>query len=192
MSPKPSIDPARVTATERGLIRLFAIDLPGDAVASFAARPGPNGAGWPLCEALGATDLDMAHVDVIDIADLEGVGLFAYMRDGLGIVEAQLGTDRARLDALTGHVLAIRSAAFAGTAQQLTIRPPLAFIGLWAEDRPPVRFDPIASESATGTLAGGGAPPARTQSPHLTVLIAIVALPLILGIVGLIFWGVSR
>lgn len=177
-----------VTSTERGLIRLFALDLPPEEIAAFAA-PGPQGR-WPLRDSLGASDLDQDHVECFDIADLEELGLGGYMTEGLGIAADEIARDGARLANLSGPVVIVFSAAFAGIAQTLTPRAPLRWIGTYREDSAPVRFQPLPDASARGNLAPARSAPAN--NPHLTLLWAILALPVLALVIFTAIYGVTR
>ena len=179
----------QVSSSERGLVRLFAVDLPPEDMARFREA---NASGWPLLEALGATTLDMDHVELFDVADLEELGLTGYMREGLGITETQVAEDAARLSNLKGWVLMVRSSAFDRVAQTLAPKPPLHWIGTYAEEGMNVQFAPLPDASAKGTGAPIEMPPVeRPRSPYLTVLLALLALPVVALILGAIFWGLS-
>ncbi|WP_127114740.1 hypothetical protein [Shimia sediminis] len=177
----------QVTPTEHGLIRLFAVDLPLEDIKPFHTHT--DDAVWPVQEALGASDLDPARVELFDVADLDELGLTGYMTEGLGIAASDLATDAARLDGLTGHVLIVFSAAFRSTAQSLTPRAPLRWIGTYAEEAAHVRFQPLPTDAAKGILS---AAPPKTANPHLTLLWALLALPVLALIVGAVIYGVTR
>ncbi|WP_137701688.1 hypothetical protein [Marimonas lutisalis] len=165
-----------IPADEHGVIRLFAVDLEGDAARRFNRRNGT----WPLRDALGAETLDPAHVECFDLSDLAGLGLSGYLDEGLGVPTSELSGLRPRLDALRGWVAVITSRAFAGVSQRLTPRPPLRLIATLHEERPPVIFERLPSEAAKGRLSATGTAPAPTRgrgwiAPLLLVL-ALVAL----------------
>jgi len=172
----------QVKPTERGLIRLFVVDLPPEEIKAFNTHA--TDTGWPLQQALGATDLDPARIELFHINDLDDLGLSGYMTEGLGIADKDITPDAARLDALTGHVLIVQSAAFLGNAQTLTPRAPLRWIGTYAEESAPVQFQPLKTDAAKGTLA---APPPKQANPHLTLLWAILALPVLVAILVAVF-----
>ena len=177
----------QVKPTERGLIRLFAVDLPPEDIKAFNTHA--TDIGWPLKDALGATDLDENRIEFFDVKDLDDLGLSGYMVEGLGVAEKDITTDAARLDALTGHVLIVHSAAFLGNAQFLTPRAPLRWIGSYAEETAPVHFQHLQTDAAKGNLAP---PPPKQTNPHLTLLWAILALPILALIVGAVIYGVTR
>ena len=177
----------QVKPNERGLIRLFTIDLPPEEINAFTTHAADSG--WPLKDSLGATDLDENRIELFDVKDLDDLGLSGYMTEGLGVAEQDITPDAMRLDALTGHVLIVHSAAFLGNAQSLAPRAPLRWMGTYSEEAAAVSFPPLPSGAAKGTLAS---PPPKQTNPHLTLLWAILALPVLALIVGAVIYGVTR
>ena len=171
-----------IASHETGLVRVFSVDLPTDQIETFRTAA-PN----PLEQALGTRNLDPAYVELFDIADLEELGLRGYMRDGLGVAEADLAEDAARLDALTGPVLILLSKAFRGEAHSLSPRAPLRWVGTWREEKAPVTFEPMPCYSPDGRLTPRGETRPE-MTPHTRVLFAIFALPiLLLGLGGTLY-----
>ncbi|SHI95257.1 hypothetical protein SAMN05444000_10431 [Shimia gijangensis] len=181
-----------VTPTENGLIRLFSVDLPPEEITLFRTRSFDKDgeqSSWPLWDALDPTYLDEDFIEFCDIASLEDLGLTGYMTEGLGVSEVDVAQDAARLSAITGHVLIVFSSAFDGIAQTLTPRAPLRWIGTYREDKAPVVFAPLPSEAAKGILAP--AAPAH-PSPHLTLIWALLALPIVALFLAAVIYGVTR
>lgn len=145
-----------IPAHDRVGVRLFAAALTPDDLGRDKARL--------AAELLGDPDLDPAFIEVFDLADLADVGLSDYLTEGLGVPEAAVTPDRARLDAMTGPVLILLSRALHGRALTLRPDPRLSLIGTWAEDRPPVHFEPLPSATARGTLSPD--PPADATPPR--------------------------
>lgn len=159
-------DQFEVTASERGLVRLFALDLPAEEVEKLREAD--------LAAMLGVARLDLDQVDLFSSSDLTGLGLTGYMTEGLGIPEEELAPDRARLDALTGHLMVVRSAAFQGEAVTLAPRAPLRWIGTYAEAHSPVQFEELPSAAAEAQAAP---PPRKTPSDAaMSGRVAMVAL----------------
>jgi hypothetical protein len=187
----------RVSASEHGLVRLFAVDLPSDEVDVFREvvtdRDG-NTTAWPLAEALGATELDDDFVELFNVNDLEGLGLPGYMIQGLGVSDRDVAEDATRLSAQRGWVLVVLSSAFGRTAQTLAPRQPLRWLGTYKEERTRARYEPLSSAAATGAPIGTTPPPAAPASnPYKTVLLAILALPAAALVLGLLFlWSSSQ
>ena len=186
----------QVAASERGLVRLFAVDLPPEAIPAFRT-PVTDDAGelinWPLRDALGATHLEPDQIELFDVADLDDLGLFGYMEQGLGIPQKDVDEDRLRLASFKGYVLVVLSAAFGGEKQTLAPRHPLRWLGTYVEEGMRVRYEPLPTQSATGSTAPtqpGGQPAPR--SPYITLLLALLALPVLALILGaLFFWWLS-
>lgn len=183
----------QVSSSERGLVRLFAVDLPGEEIENFrSAKINSDGelSEWPLEDALGFSFLDEDFIELFDVSDLEDLGLTGYMVEGLGISQKDVDEDAARLSAQKGWVLVVLSAAFDGVAQTLSPKAPLRWIGTYKEDGAPVYFEPLPDASAKGAApTGGEMPPAPSSNPHMTLLLALVALPLVALVLGvLLFW----
>lgn len=179
----------QVSATEHGLVRLFAVDLPPEQIPQFRDMP-DDIADWPITKALGATTLDADHIELFDLQDLDDLGLTGYMVEGLGIAEADVKEDAARLSSQKGWILVVLSSAFEGIAQRLSPKSPLRWIGTYKEEKAPVQFAPLPDKSAKGTTPPPKTAPSQpTRSPYLTLLIALFALPLGAALLGfLILW----
>lgn len=132
---------------------------------------------------LGLSNLDPAFVELFDTADLSSLGLSGYLAKGLGVPDAQIAPQRARLDALQGPILILLSSALHGRGATLTPDPRLTLIASFTEDRPPVHFEPLPSAAATGTLSANlpAGPPARLPRVFLLLGAALV----LTGAVGL-------
>jgi hypothetical protein len=182
----------RVSASERGLVRLFALDLPAEEIVAFR-EPVYDADGtvidWPLQRALGFSFLDEDFIELFPISDLEDLGLNRYMVQGLGIAEADVKEDAARLSAQRGWLLVVLSAAFEGAEQTLAPRSPLRWIGTYKEEGAPVSFEALPDASAKGSLPAPeqDTPPPAPRSPYLMLLAALVALPLCAALVGFFF-----
>ncbi|MFK7938125.1 MAG: hypothetical protein AB8B82_02005 [Roseovarius sp.] len=174
--------PITITETERGVVRVFAIDLTDDALKAFVRRNGS----WALQEALGADVLTPDLVEVFDVADLTGLGLSGYLHEGQGIAPGDLDPLRAQLDAITGSVMVLPSSAFAGTAQTLSVRAPLRLVATFNEDKPPVAFEPLPDASAKGEVSPEGKP--RPSDAAMSGRVATVALLLIFIFTALMIW----
>ncbi len=172
---------------------MFAVDLPGEEIENFrSAKINSDGelSEWPLEDALGFTFLDEDHIELFPVSDLEDLGLTGYMVEGLGIAQKDVEEDAARLAAQKGWVLVVRSAAFDGVAQTLSPKAPLRWIGTYKEDGAPVHFEPLPDASAKGPApTAGQTPPVPSSNPHMILLLALVALPLVALVLGvLLFW----
>lgn len=132
-------DPLTVRPGERGLIRLFALDMPAEQ-ALFLREPGA------AAQMLGVDDLDPSQIDIFATADIEELGLAGYLIDGYAIPSDQI--DRPALAALTGYVLVIRSRAFRGGVVTLTPAPQLTLTGTYREPATNWSGDQIETASA--------------------------------------------
>ncbi|MEM0948770.1 MAG: hypothetical protein AAGK37_15325 [Pseudomonadota bacterium] len=139
-----------ITATEHGTVRIFAINLPPDEAKVWETETAKSDR--LLETALGATTLDHEHLEVIDVEAVKSLGLSTYLVDGLGLPEALVNRDRARLDALSGRVLIMWSTAFASQEQVLKPGRQVTLIGTYREDPGAGIFEPIQSEAAKGGI----------------------------------------
>lgn len=181
-----------VSASERGLVRLFAVDLPSDEVEVFReAITDEDGTviDWPMAAALGASELDEDFIELFNVGDLEGLGLPGYMVQGLGISEHDVMEDVRRLSAQRGWIMVVLSSAFGRTEQTLAPHRPLRWLGTYKEEGARVRYDPLPDAGAKGAPLAPPAPESH-PNPYKNVLLAILALPAAALVLGLIFlWG---
>ena len=87
-----------LTSGARDAVHLFAVDIDEDAFWGFV-QPDPDTGDWPLKDALGVETLDAGQVEGAVVEDLEGIGLSGFLIEGIGVDEALVAHDRARLDA---------------------------------------------------------------------------------------------
>ncbi len=160
---------------ERGLIRLFALDLPPEQ-AEFLREPGA------VAQMLGVSALDHDQIDVIRIVDLEELGLVGYLTTGLGVPADQIDPERAVLDGLRGHVLAIRSKAFAGQAMTLRPDPGLRLIATFREPGADWGAQPLTASSAQPFSAKPSPRAARNRARRIgaTLFAAVMGLIILL------------
>ncbi|SEO74923.1 hypothetical protein SAMN04490248_11144 [Salinihabitans flavidus] len=182
-----------VPEADHGRLRVFALDLPE---AEYARLKDPEPDQPPtaaaVAEMLSLDWLDPDHIELFDTADLEGLGLPAYLTEGAGVSEEGIAPDRARLDAHTGPVLILHSGAFGG--KPATLRPARALtpLGYYDVGGPPVHYAPLPAKGArdTPTAPQPDAPP--PVNPHRMLLWALLALPLAALVLGLLLlWGLS-
>ncbi|MGV6850198.1 MAG: hypothetical protein ACWA5A_17630 [Marinibacterium sp.] len=175
---KDQSDPLRMRALERGRVRVFALSMSRDEVRRLDA---PN----RLAEALG-TDIPPlpGRVEVLAVSDLEGVGLAGYLIEGCGVPQEVIDRDRARLDALDGHVLLLYSRAFGDRTVTLDPVPQLTLIGTYAESRPAPPGPPVDSDSARpGTGPAREAPRAFRARARRTGAVLFVFFMALLAVV---------
>lgn len=141
-----------IKSSERGVVRVFHIDLPREAVPRFTTQAGTGE--WPVQYALGAKSLRDTFVEVIDIRDLGDMPLSEYLAKAHDLSGRDFEALRPQLDALRGHVLVLPSQAFDQTEQDLTVSNPLRWIATFNEPKATPRGAPIRSDAAKG-IAGG-------------------------------------
>jgi hypothetical protein len=162
---------------EHGVLRIFALSMtPPEA----QALRDPEA----MAAALGIGSVDPAQAEVIALDDIGALGLTSYLTEGMGVKAEQVRGARARLDALDGHVLLLRSAAIEGAETALRPAPRLTLIATFTEEGPPPPpLTPLRSESAEAQ-AGGTAPapepvPRRGGGGRRQMLLVLVALAVI-------------
>lgn len=166
-----------IPAGERGVVRLFALDMrPEQAV--FLKEPGA------LAQVLGIDALDMDQVEIFPVSDLEDIGLAGYLIEGLGIPHEQVTQDSAMLEALTGHVLLIRSRAFTGQETRLTPAEQITLIGTYGEGQASWSAAPLSAESAKPSPASKLPPrAARAEARRIGGTLFAVVMTLILVLI---------
>ena len=177
-----------VKAAEHGIVRIFQVDIDEDTRTKILnPKPETKPTGASLGEFVGLDWLDPTHVDLFDICDLEELGLLGFLRQGAGVSEAQLSTHKDQLNTMRGCVLILYSRAIVTKPARLnpdTRTTPIVALG---EEKQPVQFAPLPSASSQGHLPQQDA---ETVNPHLNILLAILALPILVLIIGAVLWAV--
>ncbi len=96
-------------------------------------------------------------MDLINLDDLEEMGLDGYLIHGIGVSKSEVVQLRPQIRALKGHVALIRSAAFGGMAATLKPQKPLRWIASFGEVPLDLTSKPLKSESAKGTISSAPA-----------------------------------
>ncbi len=160
-----------IKSSERGVIRVFHIDLPREAVDRFTTQAGTGE--WPVQYALGAKSLRAAFVEVVDLRDLGEMSLSQYLVSAHDVSGADFDKMRPRLDQLTGFALVLPSQAFDQTEQDLTIAAPLRWVGTFNEPKPAPGGAPIRTTSAKGIV---GTPKGGVQKTSNTAIWVVIGL----------------
>lgn len=155
-----------IPAGEMGVVRLIALPQIMEEVA--------------LAALIGA-ELDPDQVDILHPGDLEEIGLYGYLINGMGIAADQI--NRAEIEAITGPVAVVRSAAFLGQGARMTIDPPLQLIATYRESRGDMVGGPLHSDAAH-RQPGKAAPSNAAMSGR----VAMVALLVIFALVAVMIW----
>lgn len=163
-----------IKSSERGVIRVFHIDLPREAIERFTTQAGTGE--WPLQYALGAKALRSTFVEVINIRDLGDMSLSQYLTNAHDVTGPELTAMRPRLDALKGFALVLPSQAFDHTEQNLTVANPLRWIGTFNEPKAATQAAPIRTKSAKGAVGTVGGGSKSGSNPGLWVVIGLFVL----------------
>lgn len=165
-----------IAAGERGKLRVFALRPPLSDLAD------PGAVIDALFAALGVDQLNAADIQIVAIADLEGMSLSAFLHQAYEVPRDQLTRNRALLDGAGGRVALLRSGAFGGRAVTLTLPPdgPARLLAILDEPGPgPVPLKPM-TRPETGSMA---APP-RPAKSEAAILgrVAMIALLVIFAL----------
>lgn len=175
-----------VTATERGVIRIFMANLTTEQAASFTERPDEDTPAT-INRALGVTNLDSDFVELFPLSNLDGLGLAGYLTEGLGVAAEDVKPNASRLNAMSGHVLIVLSQAFGGFETTITPTAPLKWIGTYTEEGASMKFEPLPSEGAKGTTEAPTGKPAKSDA-RIGGMIAMYALIAMFAFVALLIW----
>lgn len=177
----PAPDPMQVRPGEKGLVRLFALDMPPER-ARFLREPGA------AAQVLGVDGLDPAEVEVFPVRDLEDLGLDGYLAEGCGIAPDRLAADRDRLRALDGWVMVVRSRAFGEKGATLRPDPAVRLVVTYAEPGTDWSAGPIRARPAAPGLGTGRTAPrqARAQARRIGAAIFTVVMLVVAAIVWMV------
>lgn len=169
-------DPLDIPAGERGVVRVFALQIEAGGIQALKA-PGAMGT------ALGVPGIDADYVEAFPLTDLAGVGLATYLSDGCGVPEAVIAPQAEQLDALQGSVMVVLSKAFGGKAARLHPSAQLDLVGVFAET--PVDWSGNGPIDTASALPGGSGPapalpPARPPRAATYVVLGLIALAALL------------
>lgn len=166
-----------IRASENGVIRVFAMNMPAEQ-AQFQRDP------QALEQILGTADIDLDHVQIFPVSDLDQLGLTTYLTEGCGVPASTIATDQTKLLAVTGHVMLIFSRAFGGRAVTLTPAPPLALIARYTVPGTDWSGDRIDTQSAQLYTSKHTAPrQVRAETRRLGAIVFGVFMLILMAIV---------
>ncbi|WP_415921374.1 hypothetical protein [Tateyamaria sp. SN6-1] len=142
---KPTIS---IPAREQGAVRVFALSMTDPE--AKALRDSADA----VAEALGLGAVDMDHVTVFPLSDLDGVGLTGFLHEGAGVPMDDLAPDRAKLDKLSGWAMVVYSSAFEGRAVTLQPASALTLIGTYGAVQTDYSSDETLSAEAAKPFSG--------------------------------------
>ncbi|MGC3938273.1 hypothetical protein ACOTTU_10745 [Roseobacter sp. EG26] len=172
-----------IKPAESGVIRVFAINMaPAEVAGALKTLPKADLAR----QLLGSPHLNTASVEIFPVADLTGVGLSAYLRDGYAVDDEALTADRGKLEALEGYVLLLFSSSFAGAPAVLTPSADLTLIGSYTEPKPARRSVDLSTDSAKPYSGTPATQPATKRGPAGSVMVVLT----IILVIGLAIWWV--
>lgn len=162
-------DPFNVSASERGVVRVFTTDLDAEGNAAITTENVHRLLGEELV-------LDPSRIEVFPSTVMSEMGLSNYLIEGYGIPSEDLAGTAAKLDVMKGLVILVASAAFKG--QEVTLAPAegIRFVGAFREPSmaPPVKM--TTTDGAEGTIDATGPVPSVETAARPFWPIALVAL----------------
>ena len=164
-----------IPANDHGQIRVFATD-----------QPLPQGVIDRDADALAllfGAEVDPTYVDVVRIADLNGMALTRYIAEGYDLPADPFGAGA--LDAATGTVLLLLSRATEGRAVTLTPAAGLRHVATLSREVELTRHEPLPSGGAAGVT---GQTPAPKSDARIGGMVATVALLVLFLLVLLMIW----
>jgi len=146
------VDVIEIPKGARDQVLVFALDMPTEQARFLREEDGA------LAQVLGIAELDMEQAEIFPVEDLEGLGLLGYLREGLGVSEADLSEHGMALDGIAGWVLVLRARAFDGAETRLTPANSLTLVA---------RLGEIKTDwSTSGPIASAAAQPALRTTPR--------------------------
>ncbi|WP_010141012.1 hypothetical protein [Oceanicola sp. S124] len=173
--------------TDREAVFVLAVDPETPQMAPLLAPKRLNGhAGQTVAGILGLTPDQEGEVELVNPADLEGIGLAGYLIEGLGLDATGIAGDRDRLEALTAPVVLLRGRVAGLEDRVLPLPRGLSLVGRYGTTYTPIGLAPLSARAATGTL-----PPVTGPLPTGGRLSRPWQLVLIIGglaLLGALFW----
>lgn len=166
-----------IPASDFGQLRVFATDL--DLPAEVLAKP-PQG----LADLFGA-DLNPDFVDVVQIRDLDGMKLSAYIAEGYDMAPDLV--DKAAVDAITGTAILVLSRATNAVETTLKLAEGLRHVTTYSPAVQIITPEKLPDASAKGIL---GNPPTKApkSDARMSGMVATYALLVMFALVGLMIW----
>ncbi|MEM8630419.1 MAG: hypothetical protein AAGF74_04225 [Pseudomonadota bacterium] len=132
--------------------------------------------------------IDPKYIFVADMAALKEIGLTGFMTEGLHARMADLEADKAKLNALSGHVAVILSEAFHGAGFDGEVPGSVRYVGSYGEHRIATTAEDIETDSAAGQIRPKAPAPGRLSRQAVIVIIALCAMAL-LPLIFILFGG---
>lgn len=131
-----AVDP-NVPANEHGILRLFTVDADTARPLKDTLDNGGSTADLAAAEALGVDVAEAEWVDLLNLRDIEAIGIDGYLLQGYDVPEDQLASVRGRLESANGYLLAVPSRTFGETEQQISPIPGIRPLAQFQISRPP-------------------------------------------------------
>ena len=173
--------------TDREAVFVLAVDPEVPQMAPLMAPKRLNGhAGQTIAGLLGLEADQEGEVELINPADLEGIGLAGYLVEGLGLDAARVAGDRQQLEALSAPVILLRGRVAGLEERVLPLPRGLSLVGRYGTTYTPIGLAPLSARAATGVLPPVPGPlPTGGRLPRSWQLILIIGG---LALLGALFW----
>ncbi|KAA2314583.1 hypothetical protein DL237_07410 [Pseudooceanicola sediminis] len=167
-----------VSPADRDAIYVLATDPEAPEVAAIMSPKRLNGsAGRTAASLLGLSDDMAGEVELVNPADLEGIGLSGYLTQGLGLNEEAVGRDKMNLDALRSPVILLRGRLAEAGESRILLPRGISYVGKYLLTRTEVGMMPLTAQSASGVippvLTGATAPMPRSKAWIASLVIGV-------------------
>lgn len=167
-----------VAASERGVLRLFTLDMPPEEVRFLRETPGA------VSQALGVSEAREDLIEIFDTKDLGQIGLRGYLTEGCGIDPALLDQDP-QLDQLTGWLLALPSQAVTQRPVTLSPQSKIRFVARFGE--PPVDWSAKPMAPPAAALPEMRRPSPRAARARARTIGGVIFAVVMMCLVGLVW-----
>lgn len=173
--------PIKVPANEALHIRVFALSMSDARAKTLPAT---------LSNALGVENIDPNGVEIFAVSTLGDLSLSSFLIEGNDVIAETVEPDRAKLDALEGHIMLVYSSAFTARAQELTPQPELTLIGTYPQHGTDTTSKVDLDTPSALPQEVTPEPPAkkRPSDAAMSGRIATLALLVAFGVVAMMLW----
>ena len=173
--------PIKVPANEALQIRVFALSMSAARAKTLTAT---------LTSALGVEDISADGVEVFARDSLGNLSLSNFLIEGNDVIAEVVEPDRAKLDALEGHIMLVYSSAFKGRKRELLPQPELTLIGTYPQHGTDTTSKVDLDTPSALPQDVEPEPPAkkRPSDAAMSGRIAMLALLVAFGVVAMMLW----
>lgn len=183
-------DVLKLQPTDRDAVFVIATDPEAPEMAALLSPRRLNGAaGATAADLLGLPDDQAKQVELINPEDLTGIGLAAYLTDGMGLNAAAVTQDKSSLNALQGPVVLLRGRVSEGRNQDVVLPRGMSLMGRYEAERSAIGLAPLHSIAASGIGAPAAVPPmGPTPRSRAWIASLVLGIGVLLALVAIGLW----